>query len=170
MSSLFSLSTWRYRPLETAIVLTFFCLGSIAGCGSGDPLGRLPIAGTVQWEGSPLKTGTIRFEPFDTQPGDKRTAAGATIRDGKFALSSTEGVPPGKYSVAITASEDTSGPTSSDPVEAMSQVSKQPVPKQLIPERYNRRTELVVEVKPNGPNMFPFDLTEKPPANTLNKK
>jgi hypothetical protein len=133
-------------------------------------LGRLPISGTVQWEGAALKQGDIRFEPFDSKPGDKRTASGASIRDGKYSLSSTEGLPPGKYSVSITASEATTASTSTDPVEAMSQVGRQPVPKQLIPERYNRRTELVVEVTPNGPNTFPFELTDKAPANGSGKK
>lgn len=165
-----SSQSWPLRCFFSALACTFFSVGFLAGCGSADPLGRVPVSGTVQWQGAPLKQGAIRFEPFDIKPGDKRTAAGATIREGKYSLSSAEGVPPGKYSVSITATEDTPAATSTDPVEAMSQVGKQAVPKQLIPERYNRRTELVIEVTAKGPNSFPFDLTEKAPAGDSNKK
>jgi hypothetical protein len=69
---------------------------SIAGCGGSR--GRVPVTGTVLFDGKPLESGTIRFG------GDQGAAGVGQIDNGSFSLSETgsqKGVLPGKYDVFI---------------------------------------------------------------------
>jgi hypothetical protein len=69
----------------------------IAGC--GDSRGRVPVTGTVLFDGKPLESGAIRF-------GGEQGAAGVgQIVNGSFSLSETgsqNGVLPGSYEVLIS--------------------------------------------------------------------
>ena len=71
----------------------------LAGCGSG----RIPISGDVTFNGEPILTGTITFEPAD----DKGVATGGKIVSGKYALVGDAAPQPGKKKVRIVASRKT---------------------------------------------------------------
>jgi hypothetical protein len=68
-----------------------------AGCGPGR--GRVPVTGSVTFDGKPLEKGAIRF-------GGEQGAAGVgEIINGRFSMSETgsqTGVLPGKYEVLIS--------------------------------------------------------------------
>ena len=64
--------------------LTIIALfASLPGCGAEDPP-RYEVTGIVQFDGQPLPSGYIVFEP-DTARGNSGPATRATIDDGRFA-------------------------------------------------------------------------------------
>jgi hypothetical protein len=62
-------------------LLLLFVFGALGGC--GDRVGRAEIEGRVTWEGNPVPTGQLVFEP-DPDRGGKGPAGVATIRDGRY--------------------------------------------------------------------------------------
>ena len=73
-----------------------FCLAAASGCDYSR--GRVPVTGTVLFDGKPLESGNIRFG------GDQGAAGAGPIVNGSFALhenASQKGVLPGKYDVLI---------------------------------------------------------------------
>ena len=82
------------RMLLCAALLMVVAL--VAGC--GDNRGRVPVTGTVLFDGKPLASGIIRFG------GDQGVAGAGQIVNGSFSLSETgsqTGVLPGTYEVMI---------------------------------------------------------------------
>jgi hypothetical protein len=126
-----------------------------AGCGGADDdHPRQPVSGTVKFQGEPLKSGLIQFQPASA---DASTAGGAGIVDGQYSISRAEGLVPGSYRVSITslgaaATPLPAGATPGDPVMKV---------KEPIPARYNATTELKAQVTKEGPNKFDFDLKSK---------
>jgi hypothetical protein len=146
---------WFPEALTAALLAA--CL--IVGCGGKekDPLGRLPVSGTVTLDGAPLGNGTVRFEPFGART--KTTATGAIIIAGEYSVKQSDGLPPGKYTAAISShGEDSKAPLPTDPNEAMNAAAKAVLPEEKIPSQYNTATELVIEVVKGGANKFNFDL------------
>jgi hypothetical protein len=130
------------------------------GCGGRvtDDLPRETATGTVTFEGHPLESGTIQFQPASEKEG---IAAGGMITEGEFTIPRTEGPVPGRYHVAIFAAGN-SGPGSAE--GGGGAVTRRDMKVQVkdlrgaIPLRYNIQTELVAEVKSGGPNTYKFDL------------
>jgi hypothetical protein len=119
---------------------------TIVGCGSGEEgPAKYKVSGTVTFKGENVKDGLIMFTPVE---GGKGPEAGP-IKDGKYSLRAKGG----KQKVSITASRD-SGKTESD-----FKGGTVPVLESYIPEKYNEKTELVVEVKKGG-SEHDFKLTE----------
>jgi hypothetical protein len=85
----------------------FLAVFASAGC-SGDESGLVPVSGVVTLDGTPLTLGSIRFVPERGRPATSKIAG-----DGSFELESRrvddvvleEGIPPGKYRVAVNASQ-----------------------------------------------------------------
>ena len=123
----------------------------LAGCSEANPLGRRAVHGSVSFQGQPIDSGSIRFEPEDLQRG---VSSGAVINAGKFNIKTTEGLPPGSYKVMITApdrvaKEKVEGP----PGEEVS------LAKDRIPRKYNVKSELKLEVpKARGSHEANFNL------------
>jgi hypothetical protein len=81
------------RPRLCVLLLVF-----VAFTGCGDNRGRVPVTGTVTFDGKPLESGGIRFG------GDQGAAGVGAIVNGRFSLdenASQKGVLPGKYDVLI---------------------------------------------------------------------
>ena len=77
-----------------------------------------------------------------------------TTADGKYSVPADKGLPPGKYTVRISAAEDAgAAPTGPPGPESMTQQAKA-----LIPPQYNVETTLSAEVTEGGSNVFDFDL------------
>ncbi|OWK38265.1 hypothetical protein [Fimbriiglobus ruber] len=121
------------------------------GCGPSKPKEqtRAQVSGAITLDKQPLKTGKITFEPGDGTP-----PATLDILDGKY-----EGrVPLGKNSVRINSFIKTSmkekmkmeGPGYDTPVE-----------ENMLPPRYNLKSEISREVVSDGTNVFNFDLEKK---------
>jgi hypothetical protein len=126
----------------------------LAGCGASDNLPRQPVTGTVKFNGEPLKTGLIEFQPAG--PGIATTGA-AAITGGSYSLGRSEGLQPGKYEVRISSAPQT--------IErqpgALPGDNPLPPAKELIPAKFNAKTTLSADISKDGPNKFDFDLQEK---------
>ncbi|EDL57892.1 carboxypeptidase-like regulatory domain-containing protein [Gimesia maris] len=99
-------------------------------------------------DGAPLEGAKVIFEPQQATDKARRRASSATTEsDGSYTLqynSDASGATPGSHKVLISKMPD-------DPEQAG---------EQLIPAKYNNKTELTAEVK-EGDNSFDFDLKSK---------
>jgi len=124
----------------------------VAGCtGSDNPQGRQSISGEVTLGGKPLDHGSIRFEPQDASIG---TSDAAMITQGAYKISVDQGLAPGAYRVFITAT------AANDDERTADEIMNDPKPagKEMIPAKYNRKSELTAQVSAEDPNQFDFAL------------
>ena len=128
-------------------------LVALVGC-SNDPLGRHAVSGTVNVDGAPLGSGNISFQPTEGQP----TMGGARINDGKYSVPRDGGLVPGKYRVSINAPVPGTGGGIAE--GAMPGDPPAP-PKEMIPADWNTASEHYMEVKKQGPFVFPFEVSTK---------
>lgn len=125
------------------------------GCsGEVDDLPREPISGKVTLDGKPIEHGTIRFDPAARQ--GTSTIAGAMIDGGSYSVPRPQGPVPGDYLVTINSTADASKAD-----EAPGAVKKLIATRDLVPEKYNARSELKAQVKKGGDNTINFELTTK---------
>ncbi len=121
-----------------------------AGCGKTDSQGRLAVTGTVTFQGKPLDQGTILFTPLDPKAG---APAGATIKDGKFAIDAQKGLAPGKYRVGISSPEAGAKPAPEMPGE-----SGPPAADRIPPDWRGETSKQEIVVEKGGKTDFPFDI------------
>ena len=74
---------------------------SAAGCGSGGGPGRFAVSGKVTYQGQPVPTGSIAFEP-DASRGGSGPGAVAPIKDGRYRTPGGKGPTAGPHRVRIT--------------------------------------------------------------------
>lgn len=122
-----------------------------AGCGRQTD--RQALQGTVTLDGAPLAEGYVTFVPM---PGTSGPTAGGKITEGKFSVSPRQGTFVGAFRVEITAIRKT-GRKLKDPMLGQEIDETE----QFLPARYNRQSELTIEVTKAGPNHFEFDLTSQ---------
>ena len=129
-----------------AAVFAGFALVLLAGCGAND---TSQVSGTVLVDGQPLANGTIQFYPLD---GKGRTGGGG-IKDGKYEV--VAGV--GEMKVVINGTKvvgkikqyDTNDSPTVDDV------------RELLPEKYNKQSELKAALKSGANTDVNFDLKSK---------
>jgi hypothetical protein len=141
-------------PRRARILPWMIAVTAIASTGcdrEGGNSSREAISGTVNFDGRPLKKGAIQFQPASQADG---VLAVGVITEGRFDIPRNEGPSAGKYGVAVY-NQDDSAPA---PGEMPGPLKKRKTSGELIPPRYNTRTELTAEVKPGGPNSYTFDL------------
>ncbi|WP_439623956.1 hypothetical protein [Gemmata sp.] len=119
------------------------------GTGCADKTGRQPVSGQVTLKGVPVDRGSIEFDAAD---GALPTRAGAVVLDGRYQVAREQGLVPGAYRVRISAPDV--GPAAGAPADP----TNRPVPRERIPERYNRKSEVTVEVVGGAPNTFDFTI------------
>ncbi len=76
-----------------------------AGC--SEPPQLLPVSGTVLIDGEPLSGGTIRFVPEGGRPASSTIMENGSYQLGFSSVGSVggvDGVPPGKYRIAVSSS------------------------------------------------------------------
>ena len=126
----------------------FSCLLFLIGCGSND--GFLRVSGKITLDGTPLKDGLIVFNPAQ---GESGASISAEVKNGVYSTR----VDSGKKIVKITAQEEIDNPDL-----AKTDLKKNPliplkITRSIIPEKYNKRTELTVEISQDK-SKFDFDL------------
>jgi hypothetical protein len=138
------------RLLATRFYVGLLCttaLIAFAGCG-----GRtFDVEGTVEFDGKPVDSASISFEPAD----GKGREFGGVVTDGKFKFVTPPGVEPGKKIVRITGIHKTgkkiaafaSGDAGSTVDEAIA-----------FPKRYNEKTELSADLEAGKVNRYEFKL------------
>jgi hypothetical protein len=132
-------------------VVLLATLAAVAGCAGKDPYGREGLAGVVTFRGRPLEAGIVEFLPPDPNQG---ISARALIHDGKFAIPQVQGVPPGTYRVLITSPE----PNTKDEPVGPPGMKMPPLGQERIPAKFNRDSQLTVEVRANDANTFDFKI------------
>lgn len=132
--------------LALGFVLAF---GAALGCGVDSKAG-LDVNGSVTLDGKPLPTGTISFAT-----ADGKSLGTAEVADGRYEIPAAAGLQPGSYQVEIISVVPT-GKTVKNPDfpgETIEEV------RNVIPPRYNVRSELKAELKPEGDRQFSFSLS-----------
>jgi len=125
-------------------LITTMLVGSL-GCGRDD--GRLAIRGSVKLDGQPLEQGSISFA--SVAAGSKSTTGGP-ITNGEYSISAEDGLEAGAYRVTISAADTSNATPEGLPADGLAFPS-------LIPPEFNRARHQV-ELTPDGPNTFPFDI------------
>lgn len=132
------------------LLLTLILCTTSTGCGSsGDPLPELAdVSGIITLDGAPLANAKVIFEPQNAPDKTISKASSATTQsDGSYDLeynSDASGASVGQHKVIVMKLSD-------NPEEAG---------KQLVPAKYNDKTELTAEVDA-GDNIINFDLKSK---------
>jgi len=108
------------------------------------------VHGKVTLDGAPLDESTISFVP--TARG-QRQSAWTTIKGGEYTIVEKDGIGTGSFRVEIRALRPTGEkPNPNEPTMVPS--------KEIVPSRYNSKSELMVEIKP-GENAADFALKSK---------
>jgi hypothetical protein len=134
---------------RVALIMTLVVAG---GCGGHSGPRRIVVSGVVTYQGKPIEKGEIFFSPME---GTVNPRSGADIIAGKYEVRASGGVPVGTHRVEITSFQALPLP----PGKSASDYGDLGPPKeQYIPAKYNRQSELKVEVTAGGPKEFSFDL------------
>jgi hypothetical protein len=134
------------------IVFSSWCIGillSIAvagGCGNRSKLERVRVTGRASFAGKPIDIGQIRFIPIETT---RAPITVENVRNGAFAAETSGGVPVGKYRVEIRMFD-------SEEYQNAPRTPGSPGIKQLLPAKYNRDSELTLEI-PSGSGAIEHD-------------
>lgn len=133
------------RPIASAML--FGAIAVSLGCWNSGPA-RSVVHGKVSYKGQPVKEGTIRFL-IDNMPSSQ-----GQISNGSYRIDHNGGVPVGSGKVEIEAFEDTNKPvfTSIDGKKVMEA-------RQILPAKYNEKSELKVEITSASENEKNFELT-----------
>lgn len=125
----------------SALLKTVFCLLMLSGlcifgCSRGD--GKIPVTGTVTWNGSPLQSGTVTFL------AEGKSSESAEVKNGEFRIRTT----PGDKKVGVTAYREiaVSGGREGEVRDH-----------QYLPANCNQNSNLQVTVTANG-DPVKFDL------------
>lgn len=109
----------------------------LTGCDQGNPLGAIPIRGTVTYNGKPLGEGEVLYNPVDTTG---RRAKAKIQSDGSFQLTTLEtndGAVPGEYQISVLAYAPHPGePTRTEASEQRDQIRERIKRGHIIPEKY----------------------------------
>ena len=117
----------------TAIIMSLMLAN---GCGRRSGLERVNVSGAASYAGKPIEIGQIRFIPVDARQAPV-TVEG--IRDGAYDSTSTGGVPVGEYRIEIKMYD-------AEEYKNAPRVAGSPAVKQLLPSKYNRESELAMQI------------------------
>jgi len=106
------------------------------GCGQGRP-NYVLVSGEVTFDGQPVEVGQIRFTPAAGTSGPITISA---IRQGQYTTEKTSGVPIGNHRVGIRAFDP-------DEYNNRPKGPGSPPLRQLLPEKYNGRSDLTVAIE-----------------------
>ena len=138
------------RPFSLAVVGSA-CVLFALGCGKKvEPVARVKVSGAVKVDGKDVKSGSIAFDAQNGQP-----PGSMSVLDGRY-----DGLAPvGKCKVTINAVEKMmtkewarkqGKPAMDGPgYDALQEVN-------LLPARYNAKSEITREVTEPGPHVFDF--------------
>lgn len=139
---------------ETAALL--LCMLVLGGCGGADAPRRVAVGGYVTFDGAPLKSGSVRFIPTDGTTGP---AAVAVIDEGFYELDAENGPVLGKHRIEIEATNHLGIELDDEQAYARKVQGGEQLPKNPVPETFNRLSQLVVELPEEGNLDLEFRLT-----------
>jgi hypothetical protein len=133
------------RTRLAAAFVGFLSAAVVVGCNSDN---MADVTGTVTVDGKPVEKGSIGFIPAD----GKSQTAGASIQNGKYSAR----VPIGNSKIEIRVPKVVGKKKLYDTPDS----PVQDLLEEVLPEKYNKETELTFEVKP-GSNEKNWDLSTK---------
>ena len=122
------LSAWHIGMLMLIVTAT--------GCGYRSKLERVHVSGKASYAGKPIEIGQIRFVPIEST---RTPITVENIRDGAYETETSGGVPVGTYRVEIKMFD-------SEEYRNSPRVPGTAAPKQLLPDKYNRESELTMTI------------------------
>ena len=129
------MSVWRFAAWSLCLGLLFLA----TGCGKPGPR-RAAVSGAVTYDGKPLKSGRITFEPAPGVPGP---STAAEITDGSYEIPIEMGAAVGKNIVRVSQTKPSGKKIKSnfsdDLVDEIIEV---------IPAKHNTRSERVEVIEP----------------------
>ena len=151
--------------------LIVFCLGLVAGCGSGVAT-TYQVSGIVTLDGKPVEGAAVSFVPH-TPTEDTDAAAGSTNAEGKYVLTTFvagDGARDGQYDIRISKYVNKDGsavvetkepepgavPEKFEGYGKANPMTSAPLPKNILPNKYENQTT----------SGFSFTVDKK--ANTFN--
>ncbi|MEW4564827.1 carboxypeptidase regulatory-like domain-containing protein [Bremerella sp. JC770] len=129
--------------MKSSMSLILLAVLALLGCSSGNNSDLGQVEGRVSLDGKPLPNAQVQFQPTQGRP-----SYGMTDSEGKFTLQYTgtaAGALIGSHTVLVTT--------------AVSRDDGSVAP-ELVPPKYNARSELEKEVQA-GDNQFDFELASK---------
>ena len=129
-----------------ALLCVALSVVAFSGCKPDD--GLCDVEGKVTLDGQPLATGTINIGPMAGQSG---TGVGGKIENGMYKVRASEG----EMIVAIRSQKmvKIENPTEDDIAHGVTERDEE-----QIPDKYNNRSELKINVVKGQKNVFDFDL------------
>lgn len=152
---------WLPRSFHLAVLVTGL-LAFFSGCSDAEGPERFPVSGSVKLDGNELASGVIRFIPTG---GTQGPAASTAVQNGKYQFSDSDGPIAGAHRVEIEATEHLGFAIDDEAAFAKTvmQRGKGGLPKNPIPEVYNRQSTLQANVTADGSLEHNFDLTTRDP-------
>ena len=142
--------------LLASCCLVVQCLVLSSGC-SGPADDTIPIWGKITLNGTPLATGDIEFG--SKQAGGLRR--GAMITKGAYRTAPMQGLIPGEYVVRIFSVAGGAYGPNANSMPGDDDALGPAASRDLIPAKYNMRSNVLVKVTAEGPNEFNFDIPAK---------
>jgi len=148
----------RVRAFEFCVLAAVLSVG----CGQRNPLGTVPVSGTVTYNGQPVEAATVSFIP----DGDGRPATAITAADGSYNLATLnwQGAVPGAYTAVVRKTDMALASTQPVTMEDALKLNNRPppAPKELLPAKYAdaSRSPLKVEVKKGQKNAIDLPLAD----------
>jgi hypothetical protein len=139
------------RRLKGWRLLALFVFLAV-GCGYSKN-DRVPVAGTVSYDGQTVDSGSIAFIPEEAG-ADRPTATGEIV-NGKYKIEAANGPKPGKYKVQVHWKKKTGKqvPTPGDEDVMMDETIEN------LPEKYHKNTLLTADIEAKA-NTVNFDLSK----------
>jgi len=142
------------------LICCLIACGMMTGCGKKpNPDGRQDVSGRITLNGAPLINGTINFS--DKSP-ENAGGAGGLISNGKYTLTGEYGIKPGTYTVRIYGARDydrVTGEVATDQTPMGNLVAVN-----LVPDEYNKKSELTFTVEEGKKNVFNLEMTADEPV------
>jgi len=157
MCSMKQSDAWAPSAILIAVLLASL-VPLLTGCGGKTGPVRAAVEGTVTLDGRGLAAGVIRFVPAE---GNSGPAAGTVIKDGAYKLAEGEGPIIGRQRVEIEATDHLGFEADDERAYATAVTERKgkPLPKNPVPDRYNRQSTLEADIKADDPNKYDFALT-----------
>lgn len=136
----------------------------LTGCGRGRPA-FVEVTGTITLDGKPLEGAVVSFQPVSQESGGfARPSSAITDAEGKFSpgtFEANDGLPAGKYRVAIQKREPVGGALATDKSQASGPTKYQWItPRRLADPN---RSGLEAEVTSSGLEPAVFELKSDGP-------
>lgn len=136
-------------PLHIRFAIPLIAI-AVAGCGKSG-IERVHVSGKATYDGQPIEIGQIRFVPVSPATGPITIDR---IENGQYETATTGGVTVGTHRVELRAYD-------SHEYETAPRVAGSASVKQLLPDKYNRKSELTLGVKSgDGSIERDFELTK----------